>query len=117
MASDEKVNNKTSRLRAFCELYIGPNDSRTGHSVLKLWTKQLLTTPKCKPVPLPEDVIQVVNEMGRQEGMPDGIQFHNKDKESTLSDLYTEDDSQDDNSCASNNNWRMEENAEKTWRS
>ena len=35
-----------------------------------------------------EDVVEVVNEMGKQEGMLDGIQFHNIHHESTLSDLY-----------------------------
>ena len=51
--------------------------------------------------------------MGRQEGMLDGIQFRNIDKESTLSDLYADNDSQDDNSCASDADWKMEENTEK----
>ena len=44
-------------------LYIGPNDSNTGHFVFKLSTKQILTTPKCKFVPMPKDIIQAVNEM------------------------------------------------------
>ena len=46
--------------RTFYMLYIGPNDSGTGHSVFKLLVKQLLTTPKCKPVPMPmpEDVFK-----------------------------------------------------------
>ena len=60
MAYDVRANNKTSRPRTFYTLYIGPNDGGTGHSVFKLWTKQLLTTPKCKPVPMPEDVFQHV---------------------------------------------------------
>ena len=53
---------------------------------------------------MPEDVIQVVNEIRRQEGMPDGIQFRSIYKESTLSDLYVGDNSQDNNSCASDAN-------------
>ena len=64
MAYHIRANNKTSRPRAFYALYIGPNDSSTVHSVFKLSIKQLLTTPKCKPVPMPEDIIQAVNEMG-----------------------------------------------------
>ena len=35
-----------------------------------------------------EDVVEIVNEMGKQEGILDGIQFHNIHHESTLSDLY-----------------------------
>ena len=62
---------------------------------------------------MPKDIIQAVNKIGRQEGMLDGIQFRNIDKESTFSNLYTDDDSQDNNSCASDVNWKMEENTEK----
>ena len=53
-----KASNKKLYPRTFYALYIGPNDSDTSHSVFKLSTKQLLTTPKCKHVPMPEDVIQ-----------------------------------------------------------
>ena len=40
MAYNVKANNKILRLRAFYELYIGPNDGGTGHSVFKLSTKR-----------------------------------------------------------------------------
>ena len=46
MAYDTNASNKTLYPRAFYALYIGPNNSGTGHSVFKLSTKQLLTTPK-----------------------------------------------------------------------
>ena len=64
MAYDVTSSNKTTDPRAFFTLYIGPNDSGTGHTVFKLVTKRLVTTPKCKPKPLVEDVVKVVNEMG-----------------------------------------------------
>ena len=51
MAYDVKASNKTLHPRAFYTLYIGPNDSGTGHSVFKLSIKHLLTRPKCKPMP------------------------------------------------------------------
>ena len=111
MVYDVKASNKTSHPRTFYVLYIGPNDSSTGHSVFKLSAKQLFTIPTCKHMPMPEDVIQAVNKIGRQEGMPDKIQFRNIHKESTLLDLYADNDSQDNNSCTSNNNWKMEEKA------
>ena len=57
--------NKTTDARAFFALYIRPNDSSTGHMVFKLSTKRLVTTPKCKPKPMAEDVVEVVNEMGK----------------------------------------------------
>ena len=77
MAYDVTANNKTTIPIAFYALYIGPNDSGTGHKVFKLLSKRLVTTPKCKPVPMPNDVIQVVNDMGEQDGMLNGIQFCN----------------------------------------
>ena len=49
MAYDVTANNKTKHPRAFYALYIGPNDSGTGHIVFKLLTKRLVITPKRKP--------------------------------------------------------------------
>ena len=66
-----------------------------------------------------EDVVKVVNKMGKQEGMPDGIQFHSIHHESTLSDLYADEDGHDDDdddSCASDNNWKDRKNPEGIWR-
>ena len=58
MAYNVKAGNKTLQPKIFYVLYIGPNNSGTDHSVFKLSTKQLLTTPKRKLVPMPEDIIQ-----------------------------------------------------------
>ena len=58
MAYDIKASNKTLHQRKFYALFIEPNDGGTGHSVFRLSTKQLLTTPKCEHVPMPEDVFQ-----------------------------------------------------------
>ena len=88
LAYDVRANNKTSRPRVFYTLYIGPNDGGTGHSVFKLSTKQMIITPRCKPVPMPDNVIEVVNKIGKDERMPDGIHFRNINKEATLDDLY-----------------------------
>ena len=68
LAYDMQANNKTSQPRAFCALYIGPNDGGTGHSVFKLSTKQMIITPRCKPVLMPDNMIEVVNKMGKDEG-------------------------------------------------
>ena len=58
-----------------------------------------------------EDVVKVVNEMGKQEGMQDGIQFHNIHHESTLSDLYVDKVGHKDNdSCASDKDWKNRKN-------
>ena len=61
LAYDVKSNNRTSKPRAFHVLCIGPNDAGTGHSVFKLATKNMIVTPRCKPIPMPNDVIQVIN--------------------------------------------------------
>ena len=112
MAYDVKSTNKTLEPRALYALYIGPNDSGTGHQVFKLSTKKVLTTPKCKPVPMPDDVIKVVNDMGIQDKMPFGIQFHNIHHESTLSDLYADDDKSADSSCASDADFEQKKKPE-----
>ena len=107
LAYDVRVNNKTSRPKAFYALYIGPNDGGTSHSVFKLSTKQIIITPRCKPVPMPGNVIDAVNKMREDEGIPDGIHFCNIYKESNLDDLYGDIESQDDSSCASDESWDM----------
>ena len=113
MAYNMTSSNKTTDPRAFFVLYIGPNNIGTGRIVFKLRTKRLVTTPKCKPKPMAEDVVKVVNEMGKQEGMPDGIQFHNIHHKSTLLDLYVDKvGHKDDNSCASNKDWKDKNNPE-----
>ena len=61
MAYDVTSSNKTIDPRAFFGLYIRPNDSGTCHTVFKLRTKQLVTTPKYKPKPLAEDIVKVIN--------------------------------------------------------
>ena len=61
LAYDVKSDNKTHKPRAYRALYIGLNDIGTGHSVFKLATKKMLVTPRCKPIPIPDDVIKVIN--------------------------------------------------------
>ena len=104
---DVTANNKTTISRAFYALYIGPNHSSTGHQVSKLLLKRLVTTPKCKPIPMPDNVIQVVNDMGEQDGMLNGIEFCNIHHESTLADLFVDNHLHDDNGCVSNNDWGL----------
>ena len=81
LAYDLKSNNKTSKPRAFYPLYIGPNDRGTGHSVFKLSTKAMIVTPRCKPIPMPDNVISVVNQMGVDDGLPEGMVVCNIHKE------------------------------------
>ena len=57
LAYDIKSNNKSSKPRAFHALYIGLNNTGTGHSVFKLATKNRIVPPRCKPILMPDDVI------------------------------------------------------------
>ena len=45
-----------------------------------------------------EDIVTVVNDIGKEEEMLDGIQFHNIHQESTLSDLYANEVGHNDDS-------------------
>ena len=106
------ASNKTAHPRIFFALYIGPNNSGTGHIVFKLLTNQLVTAPNFKPKPMAEDIVEVVNEMDKQEQMQNRIQFHNIHHKSTLSDLLADEVGHDNNSCTSNNDWKDRKNPE-----
>lgn len=107
LAYDTLVSNDTGQPRAFFALYIEPNDNGTRHSVIKLQAKRLVTTPKCIPKPMTQDVVDIVNQLGEQEGSPNGIQFMNVDGRATLEDLYP-DEEHEDYSCVSNMDYKTE---------
>ena len=88
MACDVTVNNKIVHLRAFYALYIGQSNSSTNYIVLKLSIKKVVTTSKYKPKPMAEEIITIVDEIGREEGMLDRIKFQHMHHELTFSDLY-----------------------------
>ena len=113
LAHDVQSNNKTSKPRAFYALYIKPNNGGTGHSVFKLVTKSMIVIPRCKPIPMPDNVIKVINQMGEDNGSPDGIVFCNIHKELTMEYIYGNVDSQDDSSCASDTSWDEKKNGVK----
>ena len=69
-------------------------------------------TPRCKPLPMSDNVVDVVNKMGEEEEIPNGIHFRFIHKGSTLDDLYGDVESQDDSSCASDESWDMPKNDE-----
>ena len=102
LAYDVLSSNKTSKPRAF---YTRPNDGGTDHSLFKLLTKNMIITPRCKPIPMPDNVIEVVNQMAEDNGSPDGTVFCKIHKESTMEDMYRDIESQDNSSCASNKSW------------
>ena len=54
---------------------------------------------------MPDNVISIVNQMGVDDGPPEGIVFCNIHKELSMEDLYDDINSQDDSSCASDKSW------------
>ena len=72
-----------------------------------------------------EHIVTLVNEMGGREGMPDGIQFQNIHDVLTLSGLYADevshdnndnddhDEDHEDDSYASDDDWENEKNPER----
>ena len=112
LAYDVKSNNQKSKPRAFYALYTGPNDRGTGHSVSKLSTKAMILTPRCKPIPMPDDVISLVNQIGVEDGSLEGILFCNVHKVLIVEDLYKDVNSQDNSNCASNQSWEMKKNGD-----
>ena len=61
---------------------------------------------------MPDDVIKVVNNLGEQDDMPTGIESRNMHKESTLLDLFADEDLNDDDSNASDKDWGDKKNPE-----
>ena len=59
-----------------------------------------------------DNIIKVVNNLGRQDGMPSGIDFRNIHHESTLADLFADKDIKDDDSKASDKDWGLNKNPE-----
>ena len=101
LAYDVKSNNKLFKPRAFHALYIGSNDAGIDQSVFKLATMNMLVTLRCKPIPIHNDVIQVINQMGEDDGSPQGIVFCNICKVLTVEDLYPDVDPDDNSDNAS----------------
>ena len=56
-----------------------------------------------------DNVIKVVNQIRKDEGILDGIHFCNILKESTLDNMHRDVYSQDDSSCTSDKSWGMSE--------
>ena len=62
IAYNTNTGNNTLHPRIFYTLYIGPNDDSNGHLKYKLFIDQILATKKYQSVPVPEDLIEEINE-------------------------------------------------------
>ena len=61
IAYDTNAGNNRLRPRIFYELYMGPNDDGNVNLIYKLSTDQTLLTMKYQAVPVPKDLIKVMN--------------------------------------------------------
>ena len=61
IASDNKVGNKTLRLRVFYTLYVRPNDNGNRHLIYRLSTDQIVVTKDYQKVPVPEDLVDAIS--------------------------------------------------------
>ena len=109
LAYNAESGNKTNIPRVFSALYIAPNDNGTGHKVFKLQTKKVVSTRKCTAQPMPDDVINIINHLGKEEGVREGIQFLNIDGKATLMDLYPTDEEDDNESNTSDIDYQLSE--------
>ena len=107
VAYDVLSKNKTSKPKTFYALYIGPNDEGTSYSVFKLSTKKDHHNTKTKPIPMPDNVIEALHQMGEDDGSLDRIDFCNILKESIIDYMYGDVNSQDNSICASDRSWDM----------
>ena len=96
MTYNNNSSNKTLYLRTFYVLYIRPNDNGTNHLISELSTRQLLTTPKYKPVPMPEDLIETISKMVTFTNNIQTIHF-DRDQHTAQQDYFgtTQDDNQE----------------------
>ena len=61
MTYDNNARSNKLYPRTLDALYIGLNDNGTDRLILKLSTKQVLNTMKYKLVPMPQDLIEIIN--------------------------------------------------------
>ena len=108
MAYEPKSSNDTSVPQAFYALYLYPNENGSGHVVFSLKLKTRRSTQKCVLQPMTQDIIDLVNQMGTEENVKDGIQFSNVDGGATLADLYAA-EKNDDDSCASDKDYKSDD--------
>jgi hypothetical protein len=75
--------------------------------VFKLTTKQVVSVNRVTIIPTSESNIRTVNDIGEQEGQPEGIQFSNLNGEVTLQDFAENDNDEDSN--ASDDDFKIDD--------
>ena len=101
--------NDTEVERTVDSLYIGANDNGSGHWVFKLDTKERVSVNRVTVIPMSEDFIQRINEMGKQDHQPAGLQLPDGDGNLTILDFLTPES--DDDSHASDESYKYSDEA------
>ena len=107
-SSTEKDKEQTSDA-----IYIGRTDNGNGHKVLKISTGQVVTVNKVTVIPVNDDHIRRVNQMGALDRQCDGIIISNFYGDITINDLDA--DAGDDNSNASDDDFRFDKAHQQEW--
>ena len=107
-SSTEKDKERTSDA-----IYIGRTDNGNGHEVLKMSTGQVVTVNKVTVIPVNNDHIARVNQMGALDGKCDGIVISNFYGDVTINDLDAE--AGDDDSNASDNDFKFDKSDQHEW--
>ena len=99
MAYDINAENSTLCPRTLYALYVGPNDNGIGYLIFRLSKKQILTTMKRKPVPVPENLFKSTNE---KDPFTTKIQINRFDSDRFIGQDDHFDDTKDDGQTQSN---------------
>ena len=106
-----KSTSDTGKERSVDGLYLGPADNGCGHSIFKLQTKQPISVPRVTPIPITNDIIRRVNQLGKEE-CEEGIICTDMFGNATINDLnYSAYNAVDDDSNASDDNYNFDDDA------
>ena len=94
-------------------IYIGRTNNGKGYNVLKMSTGQVVTVNKVTIIPINDDHIQRVNQMGALDRQCDGIIIINFYGDVTINDLDTE--AGDDDSNASDKDFKFGKAYQDNW--
>ena len=84
--------NSVEKERTSDALYIGRTDNgKHGHIVYKLKTKRIVTCNKINIIPINQDTIDRINELGKVDHQPDNIVITDKSGNVTILDVDEED--------------------------
>ena len=88
--------NSVEKERTSDALYIGRTDNgKHGHIVYKLKTKRIVTCNKINIIPINQDTIDRINELGKVDHQPDNIVITDKSGNVTILEIDEEDETLD----------------------